>query len=148
MAVKDSKGRLFRLYKESDVTAGTYNIVGCQTTTSISINNNPIDITSKCSDGYVELMEGRASQQLEISMDFNINTAAISYEEVQAAVRNQTVLKYIVEVPGETPLAYSGSFIISAYSESGGTDEVITGSMTLQSSGAWAQEPLSNFTLA
>ena len=107
-------------------------IAGCRTT-SMSLSNNPVDVSTKDSAGVQEMLADAGVQSMTISIDGLFTDSA--YEETfRAAAFARTAHNFqLVFDNGDD---YVASFVIQDYSRSGGHDDAEAFSATLVRSGA------------
>lgn len=127
------QGREF-LLKVSD-GAGGYEAVGGFQTNSFEINGQAVDVTSKNSGGFKEALSGGGIISINTSASgvFMDDTA---FQTVHDAAFTNTHLDCQIVVPGFQ--TYTGNFIVSTLSMEGGTEDAITYSLQMESSGAIA----------
>lgn len=129
------KGRSVLIKVENTPGGGTYNTVGGLRTTSLKINNEPVDITNKDSAGKRQLLEGAGVQSIEVS-GAGVFTDASYYQQLRTAVMANTHLNFKVSFPGDTnPFVFTGSFMITDLEESGEYNGEMSYSLTLASAG-------------
>lgn len=127
------KGRDFVL-QMGDGATGTENFatVGALRTSSLSINNNPVDISNVSSNGWQEMLADAGTQSVEISADGVVSNAA-QFATFEAAAHGRTTHNY--KLVSGNGVERTGSFVISSYSESGAHGDAVTFNVTLQSNG-------------
>lgn len=105
------------------------NVVATARTTSMTVNNESVNITSAGDDGVRRLMDEPGEKSIEITLD-GLYTDDSLYDLVQgASLLTAVVLTY------ET-YTLTGDFFLASYNEGQPYNEAITFSATLQSSGA------------
>lgn len=110
--------------------------IGGQTAGSVSINNEPIDVTTKDSSGWRTLLaDGKRGADITFS-GMNLDGATI------AAVRTnhlaQTESNFTVIIPGEaagSAGSYTFAGVITSLEEAGEEGGALTYNVTIQSSG-------------
>lgn len=124
------QGREF-LLKVSD-GAGGYDAVGGFKTNSFDINGQTVDITSKNSGGFKEALSGGGivSINTRASGVFMDDTA---FQTLHDAAFNNTHLDCQIVVPGFQ--TYTGTFTVPTLSMEGNTEDAITYSIEMESSG-------------
>lgn len=106
-------------------------IIGARTD-SVTINNEPVDITSKSSAGFRELLDEPGTR----SIDLSISGVWHSTNVLQApALAGTYELTDITVDIGSTTI--SGDFMLVDFEVSGDHDDAIEFSASLQSSGAF-----------
>ena len=104
-------------------------VVATARTTSMTVNNEPVNITSVGDDGIRRMMDEPGEKSIEITLD-GLYTDASLYDLAQgASLLTEVVLTYA----GYT---LTGDFFLASYNEGQPYNEAITFSATLQSSGA------------
>lgn len=129
------KGRDVLIKAESAPGSGVYNTLGGLRATSLSINNEPVDITNKDSAGWRTLLEGAGVQSISVSGS-GVFTDAAAYQVVRTAVMANDQINYKIAFPGDTYVrVYTGEFMIASFEEAGEHNAEMTYSLTLESSG-------------
>ncbi len=129
------KGRDFVLQMGNGATSETFATVGALRTTSLSINNNPVDITNVSSNGWQEMLGDAGTQSVEISADGVVANDA-QFATFETAAHDRTTHNYQLVSGVDRDVTRSGSFVISSYSETGAHGDAPTFNVTLQSNGA------------
>lgn len=107
-------------------------VVATARTTSMTVNNESVNITSAGDDGVRRLMDEPGEKSIEITLD-GLYTDDSLYDLAQgASLLTAVVLTY------ET-YTLTGDFFLASYNEGQPYNEAITFSATLQSSGAVAK---------
>lgn len=118
-------GRKIKLYKGATLVAGGR-------TDTITINNEPIDVTAKSSDGWRELLTDPATRSVDIASELLFSDAAM----VTLAVDDDTTsLQDDFEVRIEGVGGLAGVFHMSGLVFGGAHNGEATQSITLASSG-------------
>lgn len=104
-------------------------VVATARTTSMTVNNESVNITSAGDDGIRRLMDEAGEKSIEITLD-GLYTDDSLYDLAQGStLLPEVILTY------ET-YTLTGDFFLSSYNEGQPYNEAITFSATLQSSGA------------
>lgn len=107
-------------------------VVATARTTSMTVNNESVNITSAGDDGVRRLMDEPGEKSVEITLD-GLYTDESLYDLAQgASLLTAVVLTY------ET-YTLTGDFFLASYNEGQPYNEAITFSATLQSSGSVAK---------
>lgn len=107
-------------------------VVATARTTSMTVNNESVNITSAGDDGVRRLMDEPGEKSIEITLD-GLYTDDSLYDLAQgASLLTAVVLTY------ET-YTLTGDFFLASYNEGQPYNEAITFSATLQSSGSVAK---------
>lgn len=104
---------------------------------SISINNEPIDITTDDDAGLRTLLEDSGTRSIDISVEGVMKDDVLVLE---AAAVTPTLIKS-ADLVFASGLTISGSFRLNSFESSGESAGRIQFSATLQSSGAWTVTP-------
>jgi TP901-1 family phage major tail protein len=112
--------------------------IAAQRISSLSINNEMVDITNKDSSGMRELLDGGGIQSMSMSCSGVFSDDA-TQESVRAdAVANSlNTYSFVTEDGG----IFSGSWLITSYERAGEHNGEETWSMTFESSGAITYTP-------
>lgn len=118
-------GRSYLVKKAGTALAGVR-------TKSLSINHEPVDITTDDEDGFRTLLGAVGESSFEISVDGVTKDATL----FNAATGSST--KLLTDVTIEHPSGtISGDVFLASYEETGAYNDAITFSATFQSSGEW-----------
>lgn len=122
-------GRNFLLKLDTDLIAGLR-------TTSLTINDQTVDVTSKDSDGFRELLAGTIVQSMTVSGAGSFRDDA-TIADIRDAMLAGTHETYSIVVPGTATAGgtYTGAFRITSLEESGNHDGDVQYSITLESDG-------------
>lgn len=125
------KGRSFLLKVGDGATVEAFTAIGGIQSKSLSINNNPVDVSDD-SAGYQKMLADGGIQSLEISGNGIIKNNA-QIKAVALAAKNRTVKNWqIVSGLGDQ---YEGAFVIASFQRTGNHDGAETFSITLSSDG-------------
>jgi len=131
-------GRDLRMVDAAD------NVVGVATTKTMTINNNPVDVTGDDDQGFVTLLDRPGTKQ--ITMDITLIYDDESGADLATIAINGTGLlaDYSLEflansdVPSPTVIrTITGNFYLASFSITGASDGRIEATASLQSSGPW-----------
>lgn len=129
------RGRLMLIY----VGSGTGTLLGGLRTTNFTMNNSPVDVSTKDTNGWRELLEGGSLRFVSIAGDGVFKDSATD-ATIFNAVKNGSISTYTLQFPnGDT---IEGSFLATNYTRAGGYEGAETFTLTLESTG----EP--TFTIA
>ncbi len=112
------------------------NKVGAVVSKSVSINNEPIDVTSDDDSGFRTLMDASGTRSIDISVEGVLRTDAL----IMDAVGNSGLVK-ATDIEFPWGLVIRGSFRLNGLDITGEKSDKIQFSGTLQSSGAWTINP-------
>ncbi len=123
------KGRSF-LLKQGTASGGT-TLAGMRTT-GMTINNEPVDITSKDSGAWRTYLEGAGTQSLSVTAEGVFTNAAVEHTVRGYAMANSINAFGLLFGDG----AYiDGSWQVTSYQRAGAFNGEETYSVTLESSG-------------
>lgn len=125
-----AKGRELLVKKGSVVLAGIR-------TKGVSINNEPIDITSDDDAGYRTLLDDAGTMSVDLSVEGITKDAVL--RAAASAGTGLMLTDITVEYPDGATLA--GDFYLASIEETGTYNEAVTFSASLQSSGAYTYTP-------
>jgi len=118
-------GRAFLIKKDGTVLAGVRS-------KSLSINHEPVDITSDDDDGFRTLLGVVGESSFELSVE------GVAKDSVLFDVATGTGSKLLTDVTIEHPEGtISGDVFLSSFESTGPYNDASTFSATLQSSGDW-----------
>lgn len=132
-------GRLLVVKQNTSGTA--YAVVGSTRSDSITINNEPVDITTKSSVSggklYRELLEKGGMQSFSCEVEVVHQDSTLDKLMQDRALAN-THHTYRIEVPGDSSAAggyFQGTFMISNSGANGAMNDAVTRTYTLESAG-------------
>jgi len=131
--MSSQKGRDLLLKIGDGASPEVFTTIGAARTLAITINNNPIDITSLNSNGFQDMQADGGVQNLEINLD-GLFKDAVAEETLRLSAFNRSVKNYQLIFPNGSML--SGSFIISQYQREGSYDGLETFSIIMLRSGS------------
>jgi len=127
------KGSAFTLAVGDGATSEVFTVVGGARTTSLTINNEMVDVTDKDSSGKRELLAQAGIQSLSISAAGVFKDAA-SETTVRVNAQNDSIDNYQITFDnGDT---YTGAFQITSLEYTGEHNGARQYSMTLESAAA------------
>jgi TP901-1 family phage major tail protein len=116
-------------------TGSTYATVGGAREPTITINNEPVDVTNADDAGIRKLLEGAGVNSVSIKLQGlyveDAAAAAIRTDASTNAHRN-----YQLVIPGTVSKTYQGSFMAASFEEAGSYNGAVTYNLTLESAGA------------
>jgi TP901-1 family phage major tail protein len=116
-----------------NTTSDTYVTVGGLRSTSITLNDEAVDVTNKDSSGNRELLADGGIFSLSVSGS-GVFTDAASEETLRGAMNATTFKNFQVIIPDFG--TYQGAFMVASLEYSGEYNGEVTYSVTLESSGA------------
>lgn len=120
-----SIGRSYVVKKNGTAIAGVR-------TKSLSINHEPVDITTDDEDGFRTLLSEVGESSFELSVD------GVTKDSVLFDAATGSASKLLTDVTIEHPNGtISGDVYLSSYEETGAYNDAVTFSATFQSSGTW-----------
>ena len=118
-------GRAYVIKKNSVAIAGVR-------TKSLSINHEPVDITTDEDDGFRTLLSVVGESSFELSVE------GVLKDDVLFDVATGTGSKLLTDVSIEHPEGtITGDMFLSAFESTGAYNDAVTFSATFQSSGDW-----------
>lgn len=111
----------------------SFTTVGGLRSTSITINDEPVDVTNKDSSNNRELLANGGVQSISISGS-GVFTDAASETTLRSDFGNSTFTNYQVIIPDFG--TYTGAFMVASLEYAGEYNGEVTYSVTLESSGA------------
>ena len=113
---------------------------------SISMNVDTIDISTKDSSGFRDLLGGQKSFSLSADglMDFNSTGTDTEVDELFDQMFNRTAVTFTftLDVTATGDYTYTGSGFITSLEISGGTEDAPTYSVSIEGSGALTQNDI------
>jgi len=122
-------GRNLTISRNSDVIAGVR-------TKSITINNEPIDVTTDDSDGFRQLMEDSGTRSIDLSVE-----GVTQDDTLIAAAANGSTLIETYTITFASGATISGDFRLNSVEKGAEYNEAITFSAEIQSTGEWTYTP-------
>jgi len=110
------KGKDLLLKVGDGGTSEIFTTLGAARATTVSIENNPVDITSLNSKGFQELQVKGGVQSIEIHVEGIFKDSAAE-EALRAAAFNRSVKNYQLIFPNGEMI--EGAFVISQYQREG-----------------------------
>jgi len=134
MAAQQGRELLLKIHDESnDFADANYIAVGGFTSNNLDINGETIDITTKDSGGFKELLEGGGSVSLSVSGS-GVFLDDASFQRVHDHMLAQTHPNCQIIVPDFAK--YTGKFAVTRLSLAGADKQAVTYDISLESSGA------------
>ena len=124
-----TRGRLM-LIKVGSAATGT--LLGGLKTTTFKMNTTPVDVSTKDTNGWRELLEDGSLKSVTISGDGIFKNSATD-AAIRAAVFNGSLSTFTLVFPnGDT---IEGTFLVTNYQRTGGHEGAETYTLALDSSG-------------
>ena len=120
-----SIGRSYTISKAGTPLAGVR-------TKSLSINHEPVDITTDDEDGFRTLLAEVGESSFELSVD-GVTKDSVLFDAATASA-SKLLTDVTIEHPNGT---ISGDVYLASYEETGAYNDAVTFSATFQSSGTW-----------
>ena len=115
-------------------------------TVSLSINVDTIDISTKDSSGFRDLIGGQKSFSLSADglMDFNTGAGDTEPDELFTQAMNRTAVTFVFGLasPASGDYTYSGSGFITSLEISAGTEDAPTYSVSIEGTGTLTQNTI------
>ncbi|CUW85712.1 phage major tail protein, TP901-1 family [Rhizobium pusense] len=126
------KGRL--LLVKFNTTGTTYVTIGGSREVTLTINNEPVDITNSDDSGIRKLLEnaGVSSTSIKLQGIYIEDAAATA---IRVAANTNVHKRFQVVVPGTAVKTYEGEFMIASFEEAGSYNGSVTYNLTLESAG-------------
>ncbi|MEY9375960.1 TP901-1 family phage major tail protein [Rhizobium leguminosarum] len=116
-------------------TGSTYVTVGGARELTLTINNEPVDITNSDDAGIRKLLEGAGVNSISIKLQgVYVEDAAAAAIRVDASTNAHRSYQFVM--PGAVTKTYQGSFMMASYEEAGSYNGAATYNITLESAGA------------
>lgn len=116
-------------------TGSTYVTVGGSREVTLTINNEPVDITNSDDAGIRKLLEGAGVNSVSIKLQgVYVEDAAAAAMRVDASTNAHRNYQFVM--PGTVAKTYQGSFMIASYEEAGSYNGAATYNITFESAGA------------
>lgn len=124
-------GRALKIYRSSTLIAAVVS-------KTVTINNEPIDITTDDDLGFRTLLEESATKSVDIGVE-----GVLEEDTLLAVAANPATAAFITADKVEFPSGalVEGNFRLNSLETSGSVDGRVDFSATLQSSGAWTWTP-------
>lgn len=116
-------------------TGSTYVAVGGAREATLTINNEPVDITNSDDAGIRKLLEGAGVTSVSIKLQgVYVEDAASTAIRTDALTNAHRSYQFVV--PGAAAKTYQGSFMVASYEEAGSYNGAATYNITYESAGA------------
>lgn len=111
-----------------------YVTVGGAREATLTIANEPVDITNSDDAGIRKLLEGAGVNSVSMKLQgVYVEDAAAAAIRVDASVNAHRNYQFIM--PGTSAKTYQGSFMVASYEEAGSYKDAATYNLTLESAG-------------
>ena len=113
-------------------------------TVSLSINIDTIDISTKDSSGFRDLIGGQKSFSLSADglMDFASTLSTTDTDELFTNMMNRTSVTFTFALDVQSGYKYTGSGFITSLEISGGMEDAPTYSVSIEGTGALTQNSI------
>ena len=128
------KGRSLLIKRGDGATSETFTTIAGLIESSISINGGIVDVTTKDSSGWRKLLAGAGTTSVAISGSGRFEDGDGTFELLETACMNKTLNNYEIIVT-DSGDKFAGSFQVASVERSGGYEDEIKYSLTLESSG-------------
>lgn len=131
MAAQKGRDVLLKL----NTVSTTYVAIAGMREPTITINNEPVDITNADDAGIRKLLEGAGVTSVSIKAQgvFMDDTYVAT---VRAAALANTHKNFQFVIPGSSAKTYQGAFMVASFEEAGSYNGQVTYNLTLESAGA------------
>ena len=118
---------------DTTVPGSSYTQIGGQNSHTLTLNNNPIDITNKSDDDYRQLLTGEGLQSLDLTLEltFNSETTFMSLRDV---ANTKAEASFRINLPAGN-LDFVGQ--VASFVDTSPSSDKLTASVTIQSSGSF-----------
>lgn len=103
-------------------------------TKTVTVNNEPIDITNDDDNGFRTLLADPATRSIELSVEGVMDGATFRAIAAGATATDNMLTDITIAWPSGS---IAGNFYLASYAETGAHNDAVTFTMTLQSSGAF-----------
>jgi TP901-1 family phage major tail protein len=130
--VPAQKGRLALV--KYNTTGTTYATIGGSREVTLTINNEPVDITSSDDAGIRKLLEGAGVSSTSVKLQ-GVYMEDAGITALRVAANTNVHKKFQVVIPGTVVKTYEGEFMIASFEEAGSYNGMVTYNLTLESAG-------------
>lgn len=135
-SITAAAGRAFLLKTASATSPSNYVSVGSLRTTQMSLNGNPVDVTTKGSAGWQEMLPGAGVTSVSISGSGVIDATNTQLTALRDAILTSPASPILIGAQIVTNLGtYSGKWVVSAFNLTGNHNDAQTYDITLTSTG-------------
>jgi len=113
-------------------TGGGYTTIAAVRTKSVSINNEPVDITSDDSDAWRTLLAEPGSRSMDMSIS-GLTTDEVLMDIITTGTSSYALSDYKIVYPDTS--VHTGDFFLASLSRTGEYNGAVTFEASLQSSG-------------
>lgn len=126
-------GREFLLKVAAGTSPTTFQTVGGLRTTSLTINNNPVDITNSASNGFREMLPDGGVQSFSVSGDGIFDSLTTGADLLFTAAKDRVLIEcQVVSGHGDS---FVGNFVVTSFARNGSFDGAEQFSVSLESTG-------------
>lgn len=123
------KGRSFLLYYNIN---GVFQRIEGQRSMQLTVNNAAVDVSTKDTNNWRELLEGGGLSTMSISVS-GIDEDAPFFNQLRTDLLNNAFAQYRIVLPNDD--YFSCQFMISSLQQSGNHDDAFTYDLSIESSG-------------
>lgn len=127
------KGRLAVV--KYNTTGTTYVVIGGAREMTLTINNEPVDITNADDAGIRKLLEGAGVNSTSIKLQ-GVYVEDAAATAIRVAANTNVHKKFQVVIPGTATKTYEGEFMVASFEEGASYNNTVTYNLTLESAGA------------
>ncbi len=118
-----------------NTTGSTYVAAAGSREVTLTINNEPVDITNSDDSGIRKLLEGAGVNSVSIKLQgVYVDDAVVNTLRTLALTNAHGNFQTVI--PGTVTRTYQGSFMIATFEEAGTYNGSVTYNLTLESAGA------------
>lgn len=110
---------------------GTFSDLGGVTENSFTLNNSPIEIQSKSTSEWRQILESEGLQNVDINVTTLFSNNLV-FDAVRALARNKTKADFQIDRNGAL---MTGTFMVQNYAENAPDNDKLTATFTLVSDG-------------
>jgi predicted secreted protein len=118
------------------VPGTTYLMIGGQTSHSLTLNNNIIDITNKTSAQFRELLGGEGTQSIDLTLEMVFNSE-VTFVSLRDLSFSKAIAAFEIDVGGIL-IQFEG--MVASWADTSPDGDKLSSSVSIQSTGAfvWA----------
>jgi len=109
----------------------TWTQIGGQLSHTLTLNNTPIDITSKDDSSFRTLMNAEGLQSCDLALELKYNSNA-AYLQLRALFSSKVITNFRITIGGND---FDCAYQVASFSEASPDNDKVTNSVSLQSSG-------------
>jgi predicted secreted protein len=121
---------------DTTIPGATYVMIGGQTSHSLTLNNNIIDITNKTSAQFRELLADEGTQSIDLTLEMVFNSE-VTFASLKALAGTKALAAFEIDIGGASIL-FEG--LVASWADTSPDGDKLSSSVSIQSSGSftWA----------